>query len=214
MLLRLGLMMSFWSSLALPLCCTCFVALALLMTANATTLPGPTLTDAAPAPGSCACPASEFILCNCSILAKFRTKLSGRIKLPDRQMRLWPRRGRLAWQILPRPSRSPIPNARYADQNYLKQAIFVIKRTKPNIIHHPHPPTPIWASATSCILFFQRVSQERRRAHSGASLIVISGSAHKSLDDHRKTASCKSKNNSIYNRWSRGGGKGLRGWVT
>lgn len=144
MLLRLGLMMSFWSSLALPLCCTCFVALALLMTANATTLPGPTLTDAAPAPGSCACPASEFILCNCSILAKFRTKLSGRIKLPDRQMRLWPRRGRLAWQILPRPSRSPIPNARYADQNYLKQAIFVIKRTKPNIIHHPHPPhTPL-----------------------------------------------------------------------
>lgn len=101
-------------------CCTCFVApaLLLLMTATATTLPEPTLTDAAPPPPlpSCACPAYEFILCNCSsTLAKFRTKLSGRIKLPDRQMRLWPLRGRLAWQILPpdreTESRSPIPNS-------------------------------------------------------------------------------------------------------
>lgn len=147
-------------------------------------------------PWCCACPAYEFILCNCSILAKFRTKLSGRIKLPDRQMRLWPRRGRLAWQILPRPSRSPIPNARCADQNCLRQAIFVIKRTKPNIPRRPPP----WLAFSS----FRGVSQERSRARAGASLIVISSSAHKSLADHRKTASCKSKNNSIYNRWSRG----------
>lgn len=45
-----------------------FLAPALLMTATATTLPGPTLTDAAPSPPlpslpSCACPAYEFILC-------------------------------------------------------------------------------------------------------------------------------------------------------
>lgn len=134
-------------------CCTCFVApaLLLLMTATATTLPEPTLTDAAPPPRprslpvpvlptslSCAIAAAlwqSFAQNSPAVLSCLTGRCASGHDEDDSLGKFSPQTERRRVGVL-----FPIPNARCADQNYLRQAIFVIKRTKPSILPRPAPP--------------------------------------------------------------------------
>lgn len=132
-------------------CCTCFVAPALLMTATATTLPEPTLTDAAHPPPlrslpvpvlptslSCAIAAAlwqSFAQNSPAVLSCLTGRCASGHDEDDSLGKFSPQTERRRVGVL-----FPIPNARCADQNYLRQAIFVIKRTKPNILPRPAPP--------------------------------------------------------------------------
>lgn len=131
---------------------------------------------------------SEFILCNCCI----RTKVS--LQNSPAVLSCWPADAFLSNNDSDSESdsesESKSPCEAKTDQNYLRQAIFVIKRTKPNI---PTPP-PLGA-ITGAESSASRVS---------VWLLLLWDCSEKFFEnENRKSASCKSKNNSILQRQGR-----------